>query len=491
MRLVSLGNLGNASLLLLIAGCCGPCCIDKDTALDTADVEVDTDTDTDTDTATDTDADTDVVEGVHGTINGNVTVTLFEYDEDGNIIYLAWGDTCFGDLFPYGDIFVTAYATDEETGAESYYADDTIVDPSVEGSQNTFSLPVDTDEQNEIYVYAVLDKWFNLVIEPGDPIGIYSQPLVLEGGETTNDVNIEILTQYWCGFGDGSACPDCPPSWGSGSDYYWDGTGWVYTGSGGGGCTDTITVGGALEINTPYNGTGSDVGTMLLYPGTEALWWLSTGLSVTGNDEGAEGQWGYSYCNGAGSYVARGVWDDNANGLYDPSDTWGQAVDDDGVAQNHITFGEEDDDVTMMIPVEGSGFDLVPFVRITGNISRLDGTWDELVADNPDARIYVVANKYLESMQAYTSSFEDAYDYDVFEPDDLVGATDLGYSLLVPANISMYLFAAGDLDNDGYIDGALEGWACGGEDDCWVASGTSNQTGVGMGMDFTVQDTGE
>ena len=248
---------------------------------------------------------------------------------------------------------------------------------------------------------------------------------------------------------------------------------------------------GELLINSPYNGSGTDVGTMLLYPGTEALWWLSSGIAVVGDDEGAEGAWGYTYCKDAGSYVARGVWDDNSNGMYDPSDTWGQPVDGDGNAVNYIAFGQVDEDVTMMIPVEGSGFDLVPFVRLTGDISRIDGSWDELLAEHPDAHIYVVASKYVASSQVYTSSFEEAYDYDVFEPEDLVGATDLSYSLLAPSNVSLYLYAAGDLDNDGFIDGALEGWACGGEDDCWVQTGSSNQSELGMGMSFEVPDTGE
>jgi len=488
MRLDSMLTIGNASLLLLLAGCCNSCnpCEGDDTALDTEPIEVDTDVNDDTGTDTE-------IKGVHGTVNGTVTVTLYSYDESGNIIYTAWEDTCFGDTFPYGDIFVTAYSTDEKTGAENYYADDTLADPATNGALNTFSFDVDTDQVGEVHLYAVLDKWFNRVIEPSDPVGIYADPIVLQDGEIVNDVNIEILTQYWCGSegGSGGSCPDCPPSWGSsGSCYYWDGTQWVYNDEvcGGPGCQDgTVTVGGDLQVAVPYNGVG-DVGTFLLYPGTDAVWWVRPDIAVTTTPDGADGDWGYTYCKNSGTYVARGVWDDNANGLYDPSDTWGQTVDADGAAVGSITFGDTDEEVTMLIPVGGSDFGLVPFVRVFGDIRRLDDSWDALLVDYPDAHIYVVGGKYVGEMEILVSTLEDAYDYDVFGPEQLAGAEQLDYTLLAPANTSMYLYAAADLDNDGMIDGNSEGWACGGEDDCWMSTGESNIYGQSMGMDFSFLD---
>ncbi len=479
MRLESWVNVSNAALMLLIAGCCGRCCEDLvDTSLETGGVEVDTDTDVDADTDTDTE-----VHGVHGIINGTVTVTLFQYDEDGNIEYLAWEDTCFGDVFPYGDIFVAAYTSDEETGAETYYDEDTVLDPSVDGSLNEYTLEVDTDDVDAVYAYAVLDKWFDRIIEPSDPVGIVAQPIVLQGGETVNDVNIDIITEYWCGGGD---CPDCPPGWGSGSCYSWDGTGWVVDSDCGSGCPgDTVTVGGDLEINVPYNGTGSDVATLLLYPGTDEVWWAKPDLAVTGDEEGALGAWGYTYCANYGSYVARGVWDDNNNTLYDPSDTWGQPVDGDGEPLNSITFGEEDEEVTMLIPVGDSGFDIVPFVRVSGVLSRSDGTWDELLAENPNAHVYVIGAKYQLDSTIGQSELENTWDYDVFDPEDLAGAGNLSYTLLAPRNVSIYLFAVGDLDGDGTLDPASEGFACGGDDEtCWMRTGDQDVSERNMGMIF-------
>ena len=497
MRLDSLLNIGNVSLVLLLAGC--DACVDKDdTSLDTGGIEVDTDTDADADT----DTDTDVVVGVHGTVNGTVTVSLYEYDEYGNIDDVAWEDTCFGDNFPYGDIFVTAYSTDEKTGVESYYADYTLTSPQTDGSLNTFSFTIDTDEVNEIHLYAVLDKWFNRVIEPSDPMGIYAEPIVLEAGEIVNDINIEILTEYWCGTWDGSgsgggACPDCPPGWGSnGSCYYWDGTQWVYNSDicGGGGCADgTVTVGGDLDIAVPYNGIG-DVGTFLLYPGTESVWWLQPDIAITATEDGAGGSWGFTYCKNAGTYVARGVWDDNDNGLYDPSDTWGQPVDADGNALGSITFGETDEDLTMLIPVGGSDFDLVPFVRLSGTLTpeESSGTFTDLFAASPDASLYIVLGKYRPDGDYEVSDLNRAYDYDEFPGSDLVGTDSVDFSFLAPANTTVFLWASTDLDGDGYINDVDEAWSCYGGEPCTVATGETNESGMSMSLNFNPSaETGE
>ncbi len=484
MRAKSLSLVLSASLLLVLSACFW----DKpdDPTLDTGGIEVDADTDADADTDTDTDADTDIgPEGVHGTITGTVTVTLYTYDEFGNITYLPWEDSCFGDTFPYGDIFVSAYSSDEKTGAETYYADDTLTDPQTDGSLNTYSLSVDTDEVDEIQVYAVLDKWFNRVIEPSDPVGIYAEPIILQDGETVEDVNIEILTEQWCGTADGAGdCPDCPPGWGTGgSNWYWDGTQWVYIGSGGGGCSgDTVTVGGALDISVPFNGVG-DVGTFLMYPGTELVWWLRDGIAMTPTADGAEGEWGFTYCANGGTYQARGVWDDNNNGLYDPSDTWGQPVNADGEGLGSITFGETDEDVTMLIPVGGSDFDLVPFVRLSGMLNLQEIGFDDLLADYPDASMVIALTKYAPTATVTIEELEDGYDYEFYSADDLAGETSVPFSVIAPANTTAFLWANVDVNGDGNFNGADDAcWAGYAEPGGLIETGDQNQSDIGLAM---------
>jgi hypothetical protein len=481
MRLGTLNFVGSSALLLFCAGCWWD---DKDdTALDTAGVEVDTDTDADgdTDTDTDTDADTDPgFHGVHGTIEGTVTVTLYRYDELGFQVELPWEESCFGENFPYGDIFVTAYQTDPKTGVESYYADDTLQDPRTDGSLNTYSLSVDTDEVEEVYVYAVLDKWFNRVIEPSDPVGIYGEPIVLVDGDSRTGVDIEIRTEYWCNTGDGSggSCPDCPPGWGGGGNYYWDGTQWVYVG-GGGGCSDgTVTVGGDLNISIPYNGTGNDVGTFLMYPGSDAVWWVRPDIAVTGDADGATGDWGFTYCKNGGTYEARGVWDDNGNGLYDPSDTWGQPVDEHGAPLGSITFGETDENLSMLIPVEGSDFGMVPFVRLSGQLVPNEGTFAEMFGEDAEGDLYIILGKYIPNGDYPEANLEDEYDFEAYDIAEVIAEDSLSFGFLAPANTTVFLWASTDLDDDGSINDGGEYWACYGSDGCSYHTSESSDTGI-------------
>jgi hypothetical protein len=506
--------------LLLIAGCVHDCKV----GLDTAGVSVDTanpwgDDSDPSDTAADS-GDT-VPPGLDGTVQGTIEVTLFRLDEQGDVAVTAWEDSCFGDSFPYGDIIVTAYVTDEETGLETYYGDYTIHDPSVDPSENTYSIVLDTEEVDEIYLYAVLDKWDDRIISPSDPVGIHGDPVRVSGGGVVDGIDIEILTDYWCGFDDGSgsgsgsgsgACPDCPPHWGDGGGWYWDGDGWVYLGPGwywdgegwvygdggsssgswghggvwGGSdpCGGNVTVGGDLLITVPYNGTGTDVATILYWPGTEEPWSANLDIEVEGDSSGASGDWGHLYaCNG-GTFPARGVWDDNGNGLYDPTDTWGQPVDNNGIGLATISFGEEDElEQELQIPIEGADFGLVPFVRLSGELGYHTGRIDDLLEDNPDVTVYVAALKYATVGDLDVTSFDDAYDFEAFRPEDLAGLETLPYTLLAPAEVVTYLWAGADLDNDGMLNEPGEPvTTTPGDSDSRISTGSTNQSGLDLTM---------
>jgi len=524
MRFTSVRHVATCASVVLLAGCLERCKVD----LDTAGVTIDTSDEQTDDTATgDTWTDTETgapPEGVDGSIQGVISVTLFEYDSLGDVNTVAWADSCFGEVFPYGDILVTAYVTDEETGEETYYGDFTIHDPSTDSSLNTYSIEVYDEGIDELYLYAVLDKWDDHIISPSDPIGTYGDPVVVRSGETIDHIDIEILTEYWCGFDDGSGtgtgdgpCPDCPPNWGEGGGWYWDGSGWVYVGSGwywdgsqwvygggggglggggighgthggsggGGGvgsCTGNVGVGGDLVINVPYNGTGSDVATVLYWPGTEEPWDANMGISVTGDAKGAQGTWGHSYLCNAGRYPARGCWDDNGNGMYDPTDTWGQPIDDDGLGLDTIFFGEEDTtDQVMMIPVDGSDFDLVPMVGLSGDIYYQDGDFDQLQTDYPGAVVYVAALKYGVSGDLDQEILEDAYDLEVFGPDDMLGLEALSYRLLVPAEVVTYLWAAVDIDGDEVVNQPGEPvTGLPGDSSARMSTGSGNQSGLDL-----------
>ncbi|MFH1465432.1 MAG: hypothetical protein ABIO70_13675 [Pseudomonadota bacterium] len=424
--------------------------------------------------------------GVHGAINGHVSVTLVWEDETGQLEEIPWEESCFGDTFPFGQIFVTAYTVDEETGAEAFFGDNLITDPQVDPGENVYSIAVDTDTVEEVYLYAAMDKWGDRIIGPSDPVGFYPDTVQVVDGEIVNDVDIEILTSYWCGYeGTGAGygdCPDCPSGWGN--CYYWDGTQWVYIpGCGGGGCDTYVSVGGPLTISVPYNGTGHDVATILLN-GWGEPWSVHYDIAVAATADGAEGTWSHTYCTGSGTYEALGCWDRNRNGIYDPADLWGQPVTADGEPLGTVTFGESDDlGTTMLIPLEGSGIDVVPFVRLSGEVVMGEGTWADLVDGYPDAKVYIVAAKYRPAGDMDDSELMQTYDYDVWEAGDLASADTLPFTLLAPSNTTLYLWASADLDADGVINGHDEGFA-GYSGDSHITTGETSMSGIVMEYGF-------
>jgi len=520
MRALSTRPFLSATVLFFMASCVPDCQV----KLDTAAVLVDSGTATNDDTGSggDTAGDTSVEDpiGVDGSIQGTITVTLFELDGAGDVSTVNWEDSCFGATFPYGDILITAYTTDEETGEETYYGDYTIYEPSTDSSQNTYSIEILTEDADEIYLYAVLDKWDDHIIGASDPVGIYGDPISVGGGDLVDGVNIEILTEYWAGFdggtgtgsGSGSGpCPDCPPHWGEGGGWYWDGTNWVYEGSswywdgsgwvngwggmgsgggsghgggwtGTGGCSGDVTVGGDLSLTVPYNGTGSDVATILYWPGTGEPWSTDLGISVTGGSSGATGLWGHAYRCNSGRFSARGAWDDNGNGMYDPTDTWGQPVDDHGTALNTINFGETDTtDQVMLIPVEGADFGLIPFVRLSGSVTYQAGSFDDLLAESPSAIVYVAALKYPVNGDLDASIMEEAYDFEAYTPEDLAGQSSLPYTMLVPSEVVTYLWAGVDMDaNDMLNEPGEPVSGMPGDSNNRVSTGSTSQSGLDL-----------
>jgi hypothetical protein len=342
---------------------------------------------------------------------------------------------------------------------------------------------------NEIYLYAALDKWGDRIIGPSDPIGFYPDPVRVSSDEIVNDVDIEILTAYWCGYeGTGTgygACPDCPAGWGSGSCYYWDGEQWVYIpGCGDGGCPGgLVSVGGPVVIDVPYNGDGQDVAAILLTSAGEP-WAVNYDLPMTTTATGAEGAWGFQYCANAGTYQALGCWDRNGNDIYDPADIWGQTVTADGEPLGTATFGSADvTDLTMLIPVEGAGIDVVPFVRLSGEVVPTDGTWDELVEGYDSAQLYIVAGKYRPSGDMADSELENTYDYDTWVAADLTGSDPLPFTLLAPSNTTLFLWASADLDADGIINGHGEGFAAY-TSDARITTGVTSMSGIVMEYTF-------
>jgi hypothetical protein len=104
-----------------------------------------------------------------------------------------------------------------------------------------------------------------------------------------------------------------------------------------------------------------------------------------------------------------------------------------------------------------------------------DGTFDSLDAGSS---VYVAALKYRPLTGVAVSTFEsDAYDVDSWTWTDLTGQSSKTFSLIVPANQQVYLWAYADEDVDGVVNQTGEAVASGGtNDNGGINTGTSDSS---------------
>ena len=482
----NLATLAAPALLLMLQAChCdGGATLEHDTFMDQEGIR-------DATGDPDTQAPEQAPEGVHGTIRGNISIELYETTEEGDVVALAWEDSCFGAIYPYGSIYVAALVSDEATGQETYFADTLISTPNVDPDYNPYVLEVETDQTEEVHVYAVLDKWGDGVISASDPSGIYAEPISLADGETVEDIDISILTEYWCGSSYGD-CPDCPTSWGSGSCLEWTGSEWISVCDGE---CDTIEVSGHVNVSTPYN-SGSAMA-MMVIPSTGEPYYIDSPITLTGRDcdasacDGADGQHSFVICTQESSWELLGAWDSNGNGIYDPGDTWGEAVDENDSPIGSITVSEADlPEQRILIPAGESSLDIVPYVLLSGEVSMAAGDFDDLLANYPEATVYVTLLKYFPSGDLSLSAFDEAYDYEAWTAEEFQNQSGLSFSLMAPANTTAYLWATADVDNDETLNESEDPVGCPNGGSCMIATGTSSQSGLDIQL-ASFSDTGQ
>ena len=174
-----------------------------------------------------------------------------------------------------------------------------------------------------------------------------------------------------------------------------------------------------------------------------------------------------------------GAWDSNDNGLIDPADHWGAYASEPGVDGNPVAVGTADlEGYAVEIPLSGSedagtpGISVVPFVQITGTVSVKDGTFDDLPSGTT---VYVAALYYRPSADLAVSTLADrSYDLESWDWTELTGKASVDFSLGVPADTVVYLWAYADEDGDGTVNESGEAVASGGTaDDGSLDSGTT------------------
>lgn len=387
---------------------------------------------------------------IEATVTGIVTVQLWDYDEDGEVQMVTYEDAT-GGTFPFGSIWVTTYQ--DNGNGERYFGSDTIALPTPDG--DGYAIDLNLVEAQDLRVYARLDYHGEGIVLGGDPIGIYPDEISVTASETYGDVDITILAYYDA---DGS-----------------DGPG----GDGGPGCTETVDVSGDVLISTSY--AGGDAVVMLTEPGgVSPSDWVF--VRPEGHGDGAAVGYSMTECVGAGTYQLLGAWDSDGDGLITNADTWGAYITEPDTAGPDIVIGSSDlteHDVQIPLGDGESPWGVVPFVTVSGDLGVLDGTFDDLPEGTT---VYVSALKYRPGADVAAATLaDDAYDLETFAWADLAGNATLPYSLTLPGNTIVYLWAYADTDGDGVLNEPGEPVASSGVNASGkFPTGSASSSGVGL-----------
>ena len=418
-------------------------CGDKDVTTDTADLDTDDTTDTDTD---DTDTDDTMVpeEPVQVLIEGVVRVQLYTEDEDGERTYISWGDS-YGSTYPFGSIFLTSY-TEGKSGDIDYYGSTIVAAADVTpDTGNEYAITINLSEDGTVSLYAAVDYWGDNIIGTDEPIGVYPGEVEIIEGEDVEGLDITILVPYYDFDGKGGDVGS------KGGDI----------GSKGSGCDD-VSITGDIDLTRDFSG-GRAVGMLVDNTGNGPDDWGWSDLTAT--KSGATGTYAISTCEDYGTFQLRGAWDSNGNELIDPADLWGSYANSDGVDANPIAIGSNNlPGYDILIPLGSGGLSVIPYSRLSGTLDVGGGTFDDLPEDT--SAVYVVALKYRPTTGiSLATLYEQAYDVQVFEPDDFSGQSILDWSLSVPSNSIIYLWAYADSNNIETVNESGEFLASGGDDD--------------------------
>ncbi|HCH61192.1 MAG TPA: hypothetical protein DFR83_00210, partial [Deltaproteobacteria bacterium] len=306
----------------------------------------------------------------------------------------------------------------------------------------------------------------NTIIESSEPLGIWPSLAEITDGAVVTDVEITILAEYNPG-GDGGT--------GSGG------------GSGGGDVCDLV-VSGPATVGVDYTGRG--LALLADSSGNGPIHYDIFDVTADG-DGGATGDYAMTdVCASLGSVQLLGSIDSNANGLFDPADTSGAYVTAPDTNGNPIYVDTADlTDYEVQIPIinsetgeaEDNRIELVPFVVLSGTIRYGTGTFDDL---DPGSSLLVTALKYRPNTSVNTSSvISNSFDYAEFAWADLAGQSEVSYTLLVPGNAEMFLWAYADTDLDGTLNETGEPVGSAGANMGFIETGSTNEVyNINMGV---------
>jgi hypothetical protein len=356
---------------------------------------------------------------VEATITGDVIVELFGEDERGERYSIEWGSEGY-DSWPFGSIFLAAYELGDDGQAGRYAGTEVIFNPQMGSS--TYELPVRLREEKDVYVYAAIDVLGDGVIGTEDPRGVWPAAIPMVDGQVETEVDITVLAQA----ADEIVCDNGDP----------------------------VEITGDAYVTVDY--WGGPIKVMLMDSDGNGPYHVAEALEV-GAGEGATTSYTLEVCPDYGEMQLVAAWDANLNGLHDGGDLWGVYSATGDRNNNPITVGDRNmTNFPVWLPLgDRPGVDILPFVTMQGTVVLRSG--EPLSSLPAGTTIYVVALKYRPSGDIVVTDPAVSFDIQTFTWSDVnTSSVALDWSLLLPSDTIIYLWAFGDTDGDGLVNGPGE-----------------------------------
>lgn len=380
-------------------------------------------------------------------ISGSLRVQLYRDDADGEVEFMTWEDSGYGDTFPFGAYFVAAISERTDIPGKYRYIGTTVsFDNSPEGSEYTIEVDQEEDITGRFRLFAASDQWGDNIIHSSDPIGLYAEEFTLEPGADVSGMDITVLVP-WEDLEGRTAAEAAGETGGSQRD-----------------CSDGVTLSGPVDLTLG----GATTRGIVFFEDMEKVGPLDwSWFEATPDDQGnLRSSYELQTCSDQGIMRLMGANDSNFNGLIDPDDLLGTYAPTPDTNGNPVTVASDSlQDMRVQIPIfeVESGVTVVPFVSLSGVLGVGGGTFDDLP---PGTEVVVAALKRRPQGEIALEGIEDqAYDVNRYAWPDVQGQTGVSYDLTVPSNTLMYLWAFADTDSNGNVNEVGEPIAAGGLDD--------------------------
>lgn len=347
-----------------------------------------------------------------GSVSGRVYLDLYTTDETGATVALDW-EEAYPDGYPFGSVFVSTYTLGDD-GKTTYRGTALISDPNPDGSEYTIELGF--DKETQIYVEAQQDYWGDGLIAPYDPLGEYGDLVTVYPDDETKDIDIHIDVPYY-----DFSTPGGP----------WDPDAW-------------ILISGDAEITREYGG-GSTMA--LVYDTTGYGPYGAASFDVTATDSGAAGTYSVYAPKSMGEAQLLAAWDDNLNGIIDPSDQWGGYTED-GVETTSVVIGTDHmDGYKVSVPLTSHTVAAPPNLTF-GGVVHLDELTMALITSSSE--LITTAMRFrpggtFDPIEKGKVWDDQTYSYAEISENN-------HYELTVPSDTVIYLWSCVDVDGDGYVN---------------------------------------